>query len=1257
MEPKVDPKVAEETDDEDQGDGENEQNNVEIRLDLENEPSPPPIDPAFAVDPQSLLPAATFPKPSDVSLHMNAATQSQTSKLLRRDSAGRLRLIDKEGGERPVDLAKRFLANMDIETSQLSALSPTQENSSSAYEHLDIQQFAPLPSSDRSQEDANDTGGHTQRQQYSTKTDSTAHTYKDNDTGHIDLTLGLEASEEHSDEEPESQDASFAVPNTGLPTHGHPLPPETPAPPINPFPHKGSVLKGHEMFAATQPSVGRNIASPTSSRPSPNIYDDFTSPARSAQPSSNRMLSSPLAQRKNHRADEPILPQSSIPNPLSQSLPTKPQHSSNARKPGAKSFDSNPLRPVNSSPEPRQYHSMKESEERRKRQSRADYDSGSETESDDEFISRQRKLQMEKKIQEELSAVNMPSSRARSSSARMEETENSAPQTSTGRRRSIQDDYTAQTFGTDARDTQQDDEAKATQQEEDLTQQDDFAVPDSQSALKQDAERLPSLRKRSPVPEANFEVLPAVLPNAPVKPPSLESTQNDSERVPATETELAEQDITETIESSKDEPSHSLPLQEVSSNRMDLRTPAASKAYQERRSNEPEEIVPESSPSHSNLRPMGDIGLSFEGDDEGDKAVQDLLDNPPGFTQDAEFFTAIDDPLPSLPSGPSLRKEASNPSRNANPEPSVTVTVESTSPVVDAAEDTPKSVLQLVAEAGKESNPDEIPLVPTKPAEKDNVELRAEDHAEEIEARRETPHSLTARPPSEPSTEPSTEPNAGEPSVPSKTIKLPEVADVDDTSSHAPNALDLPVAKRGLRTKKELKGPSQALRRSTNPVTSPYLTTPRQPSRVTKYSKKRSIVAELPPEFDNTKVSKDLSSVSNSASATPRSTPRAAKTGSDSLSSTTRSSRRQAAANQTVQTPQSPVSTLSKRNVKRKTGAIAIEDGEQATVPSRSSKRQSTGRVLREDSSDPLDIASNVNIGLPLGKKSVQGKGLFTGMCFAVSYNHEEKKNAVMKAISENGGQILTNGFDGLFETTSKEDETSLSITSAAENTGFLALIADEHSRKPKYLQALALGLPCLQGRWITACLSKGSFLDWKSYLLCAGQSTARDDATISRSLEPPYTADEATLESTFADRIKSLKGKSVLLVVGKNKTDERRKTFMFLTRALGPDRVGQVVDFAEARSKLLEAQGDGHEWDLLYVDSKDKAAEKAAEKAAQTAVFGASPEGSSGGGSRKRKRGPTAVDETPAPPPKKIRIITDEVVIQSLIVGELIEE
>lgn len=261
--------------------------------------------------------------------------------------------------------------------------------------------------------------------------------------------------------------------------------------------------------------------------------------------------------------------------------------------------------------------------------------------------------------------------------------------------------------------------------------------------------------------------------------------------------------------------------------------------------------------------------------------------------------------------------------------------------------------------------------------------------------------------------------------------------------------------------------------------------------------------------------------------------------------------------------------------------------------------------------------------------------------------------------IRKNGGRVLEKGFGELFDMNALQtnsvarnneagnlsDGSNLTLTATARGVGFACVIADEHSRRVKFMQALALGLPCISGRWIEHCVARKEILDWDQYHLAAGESSFLGGAIRSRNLQS-YPANTANFANRFESRPKLLTGKSILLITGKGRVEERRKPYFFLTQALGARRVKHVPNNQEARKFLLDAESNGEEWNWVYVDENEDEAEKA--------IFGtamAPP--------RKRKRGSEVSDdgENTVPPPKKVRIVSDEYVIQSLILGKFLEE
>ncbi|RJE22290.1 hypothetical protein PHISCL_05382 [Aspergillus sclerotialis] len=298
--------------------------------------------------------------------------------------------------------------------------------------------------------------------------------------------------------------------------------------------------------------------------------------------------------------------------------------------------------------------------------------------------------------------------------------------------------------------------------------------------------------------------------------------------------------------------------------------------------------------------------------------------------------------------------------------------------------------------------------------------------------------------------------------------------------------------------------------------------------------------------------------------------------------------------------------------------------------------------------------------------------GLFSGMVFAVSYvENDDAKSRVTKMILENGGRILKEGFNELFEFPSNvphvtptnasepgatESNVPFRLASAAEDVGFACLIADKHSRREKYMQALALNIPCLSGRWIEDCLAQSRILDWGMYLLPAGESMYLDGATKSRLLTPK-PATSMRLQSTIADRPKLLAGQSVLLVMGRGRAEEKRRAYIFLTYALGASKVARVFDLKSAKAVLDQqvTAGADSNWNWTFVDDDEQ-------EAAQSMILGRpvdvpqKPQPAKRG--RKRKR-PEPIDSAGNNGPNvntKTKIVGNEFLCQSLILGRLFE-
>ncbi|KAH7071399.1 hypothetical protein BKA63DRAFT_447962 [Paraphoma chrysanthemicola] len=302
------------------------------------------------------------------------------------------------------------------------------------------------------------------------------------------------------------------------------------------------------------------------------------------------------------------------------------------------------------------------------------------------------------------------------------------------------------------------------------------------------------------------------------------------------------------------------------------------------------------------------------------------------------------------------------------------------------------------------------------------------------------------------------------------------------------------------------------------------------------------------------------------------------------------------------------------------------------------------------------------------------GSGAFSNMAFVLTSTAADvDKEAMAKVIRGNGGHILEQGFHELFESELGDapslsqsrrrsasvghDGAELSLKQQYKDLGFVALISDSHSRSTKYIQALALNVPCLHLRWIEDSLNAARAVPFSRYLLPAGVSKFLDPNGVVRSRTMTVydpAADDLSFAQTVSNRDLLLHKQSVLLVTGKSKKEiEKRQPFIFLTHALGAANVGRCADLTAAADTLQDSQ-----WDWIYVDNGEQGVSDAAAE-----LFGTGKPITSGKTkkSKKRKRDETEEKEELVARGevngKRVRITCSEFVIQSLILGALVEE
>ena len=294
--------------------------------------------------------------------------------------------------------------------------------------------------------------------------------------------------------------------------------------------------------------------------------------------------------------------------------------------------------------------------------------------------------------------------------------------------------------------------------------------------------------------------------------------------------------------------------------------------------------------------------------------------------------------------------------------------------------------------------------------------------------------------------------------------------------------------------------------------------------------------------------------------------------------------------------------------------------------------------------------------------------GIFANMVFAVSYvDRDAERRRVSKHIQSNGGILLEEGFHELFDLDTpiglpqgrtpfngQEAQNGLRIKSQWANAGFACLIADQHSRKAKFMQALALGIPCLAGRWVEDCLRQRAIVPWDSYLLPSGGSGFLRGAIRSRTL--PFVDPESALFSeTIARGPKLLHQQSVLFLTGSGKAVERRKTFLFLVHALGASKVTPVPSLATAEALTAHAKAkDDPAWDYLYVEGRGRDGRGIIDTGSYS-PRGGPPKRTKGSTNRPGSNRVKDEDRSVEDIVPRIKVIDDELLVQSLILGKLL--
>ncbi|KAI0054163.1 hypothetical protein FA95DRAFT_43641 [Auriscalpium vulgare] len=157
-------------------------------------------------------------------------------------------------------------------------------------------------------------------------------------------------------------------------------------------------------------------------------------------------------------------------------------------------------------------------------------------------------------------------------------------------------------------------------------------------------------------------------------------------------------------------------------------------------------------------------------------------------------------------------------------------------------------------------------------------------------------------------------------------------------------------------------------------------------------------------------------------------------------------------------------------------------------------------------------------------------------------------------------------------------------------------LISDKMNQKPKYLVALALGIPCLSAEFLKSALTSDDVKHWARYLLPAGSSETLN-ACLSQLVDLDWGATPEHLTDIMKNSVapKIFAGKSILVVGAeyfpvppalRGKKEEGESSVPRIIVSMGADRVEAVPELRYASPKV---EFDYVIWPKLDEDEMDE--------------------------------------------------------------------
>ncbi|KAJ8699887.1 hypothetical protein PTI98_002964 [Pleurotus ostreatus] len=240
----------------------------------------------------------------------------------------------------------------------------------------------------------------------------------------------------------------------------------------------------------------------------------------------------------------------------------------------------------------------------------------------------------------------------------------------------------------------------------------------------------------------------------------------------------------------------------------------------------------------------------------------------------------------------------------------------------------------------------------------------------------------------------------------------------------------------------------------------------------------------------------------------------------------------------------------------------------------------------------PQPSPSRLSISSTAGPRPTSSVLSEYGIVITLSPGSTMTKDKIANAVRGGGGAVIDDwttvlSLDGKYDRDGRRwviTQGEIAWIGNIDQTRKVFLVSDECNEKPRYLVAVALGVPCLSYRWVEACIKEDMEIEWAPHLLAQGFVEPLE-ANVSQFVDTLWCSTSEHLRHIMDNKVphKILKNKTALCV-GRDLIPVQGKTDVPGSHFIGQILVCMGAKRVEAVADLNDASRQATEYDLVVI-------------------------------------------------------------------------